>query len=207
MKSKFIVIEGLDGAGKSTAINFIKKYLEKKNLGAVYTREPGGTKIAEDIRNLTLKNYADESVHSDTELLLMYASRVQHIQNLIKPSLEKGLNVVSDRFYWSSMAYQGGGRGISLVKLEALNKHFVAECEPDLVIYLDIDPIVGLQRAKKVGDPDRIEQAGLEFFDRARQTFKNLVKKSNHAVEIDASLSISEIEKQIYHTLDNHFNF
>lgn len=202
MQGKFIVIEGLDGAGKSTAMSFIKKYFDQKNLRSIYTREPGGTKIAEDIRNLALENYIDEEVHSDTELLLMYASRVQHIQNLIKPSLEYGLNVVSDRFYWSSMAYQGGGRGIDFAKLEALNKNFVADCEPDLIIYLDIDPIVGLQRAKKVGDPDRIEQAGLEFFDRARQTFKSLVQNSNHAVEIDASLPVLAIEKQIYKILD-----
>lgn len=206
-KSKFIVIEGLDGAGKSTALGFIKKYLELKNIQAIYTREPGGTKIAENIRNLALENYKDESVHSDTELLLMYASRVQHIQNLIKPNLENGVTVVSDRFYWSSLAYQGGGRGINLAKLEALNVHFVTNCEPDLVIYLDIDPVIGLQRAKKVGDPDRIEQAGLEFFSRTRQVFKDLVKKSDHAVEIDASLSIDEIEKQIYQELDKHFNF
>lgn len=207
MKGKFIVIEGLDGAGKSTAIRYIKNYLEKNKLDAIYTREPGGTKIAEDIRNLALENYTDESVHCDTELLLMYASRVQHIQNLIKPNLEKVINVVSDRFYWSSMAYQGGGRGIDLTKIEALNKHFVADCEPSLVIYLDIDPLVGLQRARKVGDPDRIEQAGLEFFERARQTFKNLVKKSSNAIEIDAMQSAKEVEQQVYQILSKHFDF
>jgi dTMP kinase len=204
MSGKFIVIEGLDGAGKSTAIGFVKKYLEQKNLATIYTREPGGTKIAEDIRNLTLENYSDEEVDCNTELLLMYASRVQHIQTLIRPSLTKGLNVVSDRFYWSSMAYQGGGRGIAMTKLESLNQHFVADCEPDLIIYLDIDPKLGLQRAKKVGDPDRIEQAGLDFFDRARKTFKELVNKSSNAVEIDANQSIQQIEKEIYHTLEQY---
>ena len=207
MQSKFIVIEGLDGAGKSTAIDFVRKYLQQKNLPAVYTREPGGTKIAEDIRGLALKNYTDEAVHSDTELLLMYASRLQHVYSLIKPSLKDGLNVVSDRFYWSSVAYQGGGRGIDLKKIIALNENFLKDCEPDLVIYLDIDPITGLQRAKKVGDPDRIEQAGLEFFNRARNVFKDLVKGSDQAVEIDASQSIVSIEKQIYQILDNHFSF
>ncbi|MED7788189.1 dTMP kinase [Francisella sp. 19X1-34] len=207
MQSKFIVIEGLDGAGKSTAIDFVRKYLQQKNLPAVYTREPGGTKIAEDIRSLALKNYTDEAVHSDTELLLMYASRLQHVYSLIKPSLKDGLNVVSDRFYWSSVAYQGGGRGISLKKITALNENFLKDCEPDLVIYLDIGPAMGLQRAKKVGDPDRIEQAGLEFFNRARNVFKDLVKASDRAVEIDASQSIVSIEKQIYQILDNHFSF
>ncbi len=207
MQSKFIVIEGLDGAGKSTAIEFIRKYLQEKNLPAVYTREPGGTKIAEDIRNLALRNYSDESVHSDTELLLMYASRLQHVHSLINPSLQKGLNVVSDRFYWSSIAYQGGGRGIDLKKICALNDCFLKDCEPDLIIYLDIDPVTGLQRANKVGSPDRIEEAGLKFFSRTREAFKVLVKESDKAVEIDASQPVTSIEKQIYQILDNHFSF
>ncbi|MED7819656.1 MULTISPECIES: dTMP kinase [unclassified Francisella] len=207
MQSKFIVIEGLDGAGKSTAIEFIRKYLQEKNLPAVYTREPGGTKIAEDIRNLALKDYPDESIHSDTELLLMYASRLQHVHSLINPSLQKGLNVISDRFYWSSIAYQGGGRGIDLEKINALNDNFLKSCEPDLIIYLDIDPIIGLQRAKKVGSPDRIEKAGLEFFNRTREVFKSLVKESDKAFEIDASQPIVNIEKQIYQVLDDHFSF
>jgi dTMP kinase len=202
MKAKFIVVEGLDGAGKSTAISFIQKFLEQKNIKAIYTREPGGTRVAEDIRALTLNNYADEKVHSDTELLLMYASRVQHIHALIKPSLANGVAVVSDRFYWSSMAYQGGGRELGFTKLDALNANFIKDCEPDLIIYLDIDPLIGLQRAKKVGDPDRIEQAGLEFFERTRATFKSLVENCDYAVEIDASLSLDQIEKQIHQALE-----
>ena len=201
MKAKFIVVEGLDGAGKSTAISFVQKFLEQKNVKAIYTREPGGTRVAEDIRALTLNNYQDEKVHSDTELLLMYASRVQHIHSLIKPNLDNGVTVVSDRFYWSSMAYQGGGRELGFTKLDALNANFIKDCEPDLIIYLDIDPLIGLQRAKKVGAPDRIEQAGLEFFERTRAIFKSLVQNSNHAVEIDASLSLVDIESLIHQTL------
>ncbi|MBK2357016.1 dTMP kinase [Francisella hispaniensis] len=207
MQSKFIVIEGLDGAGKSTAINFVRKYLEQNSLAAIYTREPGGTKIAEELRNLVLHNKYDEEIHSDSELLMIYAGRVQHYRNLIAPALEKGVNVVSDRFYWSSMAYQGGGRGVELSKIRALNDNFLNGCEPDLVIYLDIDPMLGLQRAQKVGSPDRIEKAGLEFFNRTRKVFKDLVKESDNAIEIDAALSIQEVEKQIYLILDKHFNF
>ena len=205
MKGKFIVVEGLDGAGKSTAISFIKDFFDKKNIETIYTREPGGTKIAENIRNLALQNTVDEVVHSDTELLLMYASRTQHIQTLIKPNLEKGITVVSDRFYWSSMAYQGGGRELGFAKLEALNDNFVADCVPDLTIYLDVDPIVGLKRAKKVGDPDRIEQAGFEFFHRTRKVFKDLVAKTDNAYEIDSSLPLIEIEKQIHCLLKRYF--
>lgn len=205
MKAKFIVVEGLDGAGKSTAISFIQKFLEEKSIKAIYTREPGGTKVAEEIRSLALQNTDSEIVHSDTELLLMYASRVQHINSLIKPNLDDGVTVVSDRFYWSSMAYQGGGRELGFSKLDALNANFIKGCEPDLTIYLDVDPVVGLQRAKKVSDPDRIEQAGLEFFDRTRKTFKDLVAKSNSAYEIDSSLPLFEIEKQIQDLLKLHF--
>ncbi len=203
--SKFIVIEGLDGAGKSTAIGFIKKYLDSKSLATVYTREPGGTKVAEEIRALALKDCEEEMVASDTELLLMYASRVQHVEALIKPALESNLYVVSDRFYWSSMAYQGGGRELGFDKLNALNETFLKDCQPDLTIYLDIDPAVGLTRAGKVGSPDRIEKAGLAFFDRTRDVFKSLVTKNNNAYEIDASQPIDAIEKEIYTILDKYF--
>ncbi|WP_191092447.1 dTMP kinase [Francisella sp. XLW-1] len=205
MMSKFIVIEGLDGAGKSTAIGFIKKYLDSKSLATVYTREPGGTKVAEEIRALALKDCEEEMVASDTELLLMYASRVQHVEALIKPALESNLHVVSDRFYWSSMAYQGGGRELGFDKLNALNETFLKDCQPDLTIYLDIDPAVGLARAGKVGSPDRIEKAGLAFFDRTRAVFKSLVTKNNNAYEIDASQSIDAIEKEICTILDKYF--
>ena len=204
--AKFIVVEGLDGAGKSTAISFIQKFLEQKNIAAIYTREPGGTKVAEDIRNLALNNYKDEVIHCDTELLLMYASRVQHINSLIKPNLDNGVTVVSDRFYWSSMAYQGGGRELGFIKLNAINQNFVKDCEPDLIIYLDIDPLIGLQRAKKVGSPDRIEQAGLEFFERTRTTFKSLVESYDYAVEIDAILLLDEVEMQIHQVLIDTLN-
>ena len=207
MQSKFIVIEGLDGAGKSTAIGFVRKYLEQNKLAVIYTREPGGTKIAEELRNLVLHNKYDEKIHSDSELLMIYAGRIQHYRNLIAPALEKGINVVSDRFYWSSMAYQGGGRGVELSKIKTLNDNFLNDCEPDLVIYLDIAPILGLQRAQKVGSPDRIEKSGLEFFNRTRKVFKDIVKKSDNAIEINAAQPIQEVKKQIYLSLDKHFNF
>ena len=205
MKPLFIVVEGLDGAGKSTAIGFIKEYLESKSLNAIYTREPGGTQIAGEIRQLALKNTDDEKVCNDTELLLMYASRMQHVETLIKPNLIQGKIVVSDRFYWSSIAYQGGGRGLGFDKINSLNETFLKDCEPDLIIYLDIEPAVGLVRAGKVGIPDRIEQAGLEFFDRTRTVFKMLVANSINAYEIDASQSLDIIQKNINNICDKYF--
>ncbi|QIV95017.1 dTMP kinase [Allofrancisella frigidaquae] len=205
MQGKFLVIEGLDGAGKSTAMQFIQNFFAEKKIQAIYTREPGGTKVAEELRNLVLHNKYNEEIHSDAELLMIYAARVQHYRNLILPALERGVNVVSDRFYWSSLAYQGGGRGLDLAKIEALNSNFLGNCELDLVIYLDIEPLVGSQRAKKVNSPDRIEQAGLEFFERTRKVFKKLVNKSNKAVEIDASLPLEEIQKRIHQVLNECF--
>ncbi|MBK2296814.1 dTMP kinase [Francisella philomiragia] len=203
--SKFIVIEGLDGAGKSTAIGFIKKYLDSKSLAAVYTREPGGTKVAEELRSIVLHNDYDEEIHPDSELLMIYAGRIQHYRNLIAPALTKGVNVVSDRFYWSSIAYQGGGRELGFDKLNVLNETFLKDCQPDLIIYLDIDPAIGLARAGKVGSPDRIEKAGLAFFDRTRAVFKSLVVANHNAYEIDASQFIDVIEKEIYAILDKYF--
>jgi len=205
MKPLFIVVEGLDGAGKTTIIGFIKEYLESKSLNAVYTREPGGTKIAEEIRQLALKNTDDENVCADAELLLMYASRMQHVETLIKPNLANGNIVVSDRFYWSSIDYQGGGREIGFAKINSLNETFLKDCEPDLIIYLDIEPAVGLVRACKVGIPDRIERAGLEFFDRTRVVFKKLVANSTNAYEIDASLSLDVIQKSINNICDKYY--
>ncbi|AJC48222.1 dTMP kinase [Allofrancisella guangzhouensis] len=205
MQGKFLVIEGLDGAGKSTAMQFIKNFFAEKKIQAIYTREPGGTKIAEELRNLILHNNYDEEIHPDAELLMIYAGRVQHSRNLILPALEQGVNVVSDRFYWSSIAYQGGGRGLNLEKIDVLNSNFLGNCEPDLVIYLDIEPLVGLQRAKKVDSPDRIEQAGLEFFERTRSIFKKLVKTSSNAIEIDASLPLEEIQRRIHQILNEYF--
>ena len=206
MQGKFIAIEGLDGAGKSTAIDFIKEFLDNKKSKTIYTREPGGTAIAENIRHLTLKKHESEEMHPDTELLLMYASRTQHIHGLIKPNLAKGINVISDRFYWSSIAYQGGGRELDLAKINSLNTNFITSCEPNLIIYLDIEPLVGLQRAKKVDSPDRIEQAGLDFFIKTRQMFKQLVKESSTAIEIDASLPLEKIKKEIFQILTTHFS-
>ena len=207
MKGKFIVIEGLDGAGKSTAIRFIKKYLKSHKLSGVYTREPGGTPIAEDLRDILLNNVYDRRIHPYTELLIIYAGRVEHYNNVIKPSLEKSINVISDRFNWSTMAYQGGGRGVSLDKIKMLNSSFIEGVEPDLTIYLDLDPLLCFQRLKKQGGLDRIEQSGLDFFNKARRTFKYLVQTSDKAVEVDSSQSFKAIENELCQILDNYFSF
>lgn len=153
--------------------------------------------MAEELRSIILHNDYDEEIHPDSELLMIYAGRIQHYRNLIAPAaLSKGVNVVSDRFYWSSIAYQGGGRELGFDKLNVLNETFLKDCQPDLIIYLDIDPAIGLARAGKVGSADRIEKAGLAFFDRTRAVFKRLVAENHNSYEIDASQSIDVIKKK-----------
>ena len=206
MIPKFIVIEGLDGAGKSTAINTIKDFFNEKDIINIkYTREPGGTPIAEKIRELALIDDKSEKISSDTELLLMYASRLQHVNSLIKPALNNNKIVISDRFYWSSLAYQGGGRELGFSKINSLNNIFLNDCKPDLTIYLDIEPFIGLTRAGKVGSPDRIEKAGLEFFNRTRQAFKELVEKDENAFEVDSNQSIENVKKDIIDILSRYY--
>ena len=202
MMSQFIVVEGLEGAGKTNAINTIKAYLADKPIEVVYTREPGGTFLAEKIRKLLITSYEEEALCCESELLLMYASRLQHIKRLIEPALQNNQWVVSDRFNWSSLAYQGGGRSLGFEKVKALNDLIMPDCSPDLLLYLDIDPALGLQRAKQRNALDRIEQETLKFFQRARQIFLDLAKNTANSIVIDAALPIDEVEEIVIKTVE-----
>ena len=199
---KFIVVEGLEGAGKTNAIEIIKAYFANKPTQVVYTREPGGTFLAEKIRKILITPYENESLSYESELLLMYASRLQHIKQLIEPALKNNQWVVSDRYHWSSLAYQGGGRSLGFEKVKALDDLMMPNFCPDLILYLDIDPALGLQRAKKRNALDRIEQETLTFFNRARQIFLTLVANTTNSIMIDASQSISQVETIIINALD-----
>ncbi|MBK2123980.1 dTMP kinase [Fangia hongkongensis] len=196
--SKFIVIEGLEGAGKSTAVSVVKAFLEQRGINACYTREPGGTFLAEKIRELLITPYQEEALCSEAELLLMYASRMQHVERLIKPALRSNKWIVCDRFNWSSLAYQGGGREIGYQKVSALNDLLLSDIKPDLTIYLDIDPQKGLLRAKRRSALDRIEQEKLSFFERARAIFIALVRENpQQAVLIDAGQPLEKVSLEI----------
>jgi dTMP kinase len=169
---KFISIEGTEGAGKSTALHYVKVLLEQAYKDVIMTREPGGTPLAEEIRRTLLHPEAKEPMCWETELLLMFAARAQHIQALIKPALAAGKWVVSDRFVDASFAYQGGGRGIPMDRITMLSDWIVGKTQPDLTILLDIDPAIGLKRADARGNGrDRIEQEKIEFFERVRQVY------------------------------------
>ncbi len=197
-KAQFIAIEGLEGAGKSTAIEFIREILSQEKIESVFTREPGGTFLAEKIRKLLITPYEEEALCPEAELLLMYAARMQHVERLIKPTLNSGKWVVSDRFNWSSSAYQGGGRALGFDKVKQLNDLLLSSFQPNLTIYLDIDPELGLQRARSRNALDRIEQEKITFFNRAREVFLKLVKDNPQtSVMINANNTIEEVQAQL----------
>nr|WP_136252277.1 dTMP kinase [Ningiella ruwaisensis] len=192
--SAFIVVEGLEGAGKSSVIGALVKHLEAHQLSVITTREPGGTPMAEAIRECVKQNWDEEKVTQQTELLLMYAARSQLVENVIKPALKAGKWVVGDRHDLSSVAYQGGGRGVSLATLSTLRQMTLGDFCPDFTLYLDIEPELGLSRARGRGELDRIEQAGLAFFQRARETYQSEIAKLHNAVTIDASEDINTVQ-------------
>jgi dTMP kinase len=204
-KPAFIVVEGLEGAGKSSVIDAIRRYLEAKNETVVTTREPGGTPMAEAIRDCVKHEWPNEEVTEQTELLLMYAARSQLVHNVIKPALAEGKYVIGDRHDLSSVAYQGGGRQVSIEKLHQLRTLTLGEFSPDFTLYLDIEPSLGLARARGRGELDRIEQAGLAFFERARQVYQTQIASMHNAQSIDASQTMQEVQSQVISALENWY--
>ncbi|MCM8536554.1 MAG: dTMP kinase [Lentisphaeraceae bacterium] len=200
---KFIVIEGLEGAGKSTALKAIESYLSEKGISSVVTcREPGGTLMGEAIRSIVKDNTIDEKIDSRTELLLMYASRIQLVENIIKPALADGKWVVCDRFYYSTFAYQGGGRDIDVDIIQNIHDASIGEFKPDLTVYMDIDPKLGLARAAGRGELDRFELEKVEFFERTRDMYLKLVDTSSEMKPVDASQSIENVREQVLQVLE-----
>ena len=204
-RGKFISIEGTEGAGKSTALDYIANYLAESGLKIVLTREPGGTALSEEIRQLLLHSQ-DETIQPITELLLMFASRAQHLNHCIAPALNQGSWVVSDRYIDASYAYQGGGRGIPVEDILLLDKLVVGEGYPDLTLLLDLPAELGMLRTEKRGvKKDRIEQEKIDFFERVRQVYLKRAKENSDRIKIiDASQPLLDVQKQIHHALD-HF--
>lgn len=201
--SKFIVIEGLEGAGKSTAISHIMSVLNNHKIkDVVSTREPGGTPLAEAMRALVKEAHADEELTIESELLLMYAARSQLVERVIKPALNAGKWVVGDRHDLSSQAYQGGGRGLKNI-MAPIKNAVLGDFKPDLTLYLDIDPSLGLSRAQARGELDRIEQNELSFFQRARDVYLDAAATDASVIKIDASQSIESVANDIEDALTN----
>ena len=203
MVGKFIVIEGLEGAGKSTAHQCVVDALKELGIDdVVFTREPGGTPLAEKLRHL-IKHETGEPVTDKAELLMLYAARIQLVENVIKPALAQGKWVVGDRHDMSSQAYQGGGRQLDQRLLQSLKETILGDFEPDLTLYLDIDPTVGLARARGRGELDRIEQQNLDFFHRTRARYLALVKDNPKAVIINAEQSVEQVKADIQSAVKN----
>lgn len=201
-KGKFIVIEGLEGAGKSTAIATVKSWLQARDHQVVCTREPGGTPLAEQLRTLVKQADPAETIAPETELLLMYASRVQLLRNIIEPALAQGQWVLADRHDMSSRAYQGGGRQLGDSLIDTLRKSVLGKTTPDLTLYLDIEPALGLARAAQRGALDRIEQEQLPFFQRTRQKYLEIAKSEPGVVIIDAGKSLPEVQQALIAALE-----
>lgn len=203
MQSCFITFEGGEGAGKSTIIDRLYKDLASRfSSSVILTREPGGTKLGEEIRKLVLNHRYESKVSNEAELCLFLAARAQHIQEKIIPALRSDKIVLCDRFNDSSVVYQGYARGLGLEKALSYSKLVLNGLEPDLTIYLDIDPEIGLKRAKSLSAKpkyDRIESEHIEFHEKIREGFYLLSKKfSNRFAIIDASLSINEVYDKVY---------
>jgi dTMP kinase len=203
-QAKFITIEGVEGAGKSTVIQFVRNFLQSAGIEAYFTREPGGTPLAETLRNLLLDPDTNEVIEPTTELLLMFAGREQHIKRRILPHLQAGQWVVSDRYIDASYAYQGGGRGMDVRLISYLDKYIVGHVYPNLTLLLDISPELGFERAaRRAADKDRIEKEQIDFFERVREVYLQRAEHDPSRIKIiDASRSLPEVEQQIAKVLN-----
>jgi dTMP kinase len=199
-KGKFITLEGGEGSGKSTCIKFITAWLESQGIQYIVTREPGGTPLAEEIRSLILA-HRDEKMHDETELLLMFAARSQHIQEKIKPAIEQGIWVVSDRFIDSSYVYQGAARGGDIAKIDQLASWVLQGCKPDKTLLFDVPVEVGLKRVTKRAQSDRLDDEPNAFHQMVREAFLARSKVSEHYQLIDASQTIEKVNQDVQEQL------
>lgn len=202
---KFIVIEGLEGAGKTNAQQVVCDFLQQKHIDFITTREPGGTPIAEALRHLWKEGLEGEHTTDKAEALMIYAARTQLVETIIQPALQAGKWVVGDRHDLSSQAYQGAGRGLGEL-ISHISHAILGDFEPDLTLYLDVQPETGLARAKGRGQLDRIEQQHIDFFHRTRSRYLHLVETNPKAILINAEQPISQVSEDIRTALHNWFN-
>ncbi len=204
-KGRLITLEGIEGAGKSSHMQFIAEKLQQAGKDVLLTREPGGTTLGEGIRELLLKKDA-EAIFEETELLLMFAARAQHVQQVILPGINAGKIVICDRFTDSSYAYQGGGRGISIEKIHQLEAWLFSEglsgFKPDLTLLLDLSVETGLSRAKARGEADRFEIETVNFFQNARDTYLKIAQDEPDRVKIiNAEQNLEAVQSSILEVL------
>ncbi len=197
MSGRFITLEGIEGVGKTTNLNYVRTRLEQRGIDVVVTREPGGTPLAEEIRALLLSP-REEPVAELTELLLMFAARAQHLHALIEPALARGAWVLCDRFTDATFAYQGGGRQLDAGPVALLEQLVQGARRPDLTLLLDLPVALGLQRAHARGKPDRFETERVEFFERVRQAYlERAAAEPARIAVIDAAPALPQVQCQI----------
>ena len=200
MRGKFITLEGMDGAGKSTHIAAIKHTLEQRGREVVLTREPGGTALGEALRELLLH----QSMHAETETLLMFAARREHIAQVIAPALARGACVISDRFTDATFAYQCGGRGIEMQKIQLLESWVQDGLQPDLTLLFDVPVSVSMQRLQTARDPDKFEREGHAFFTRIREAYLERARQDpQRFCIINADQPIDDVSKEVEEIIIN----
>jgi dTMP kinase len=201
MQGQFITFEGMDGAGKSTHIHWLKAWLTARHIPHVFTREPGGTPLGEKLRTLLLT----ESMDKETETLLMFAARKAHLEEVILPHLKQGVWVISDRFTDATYAYQGGGRAVAWERIATLETWVQGELQPDLTVLFDISAKVSAIRLATARQPDRFEQEKTAFFQRVRAGYaKRMAQAPQRIIPIDASGDIDKIQQQLHVLFTDH---
>jgi len=201
VRGKFITVEGQDGAGKSTNIGVIQEHLKQLGIKFVHTREPGGTRFGEQLRELLL-NSGDEHFGDKAELLLVFAARAQHLEEVILPALERGDWVLCDRFTDATYAYQGAGRGINKNDIVALEQNVQGDLRPDLTILLDVPVETGVSRAGQRSAPDRFEQQQLSFKKKVRNCYLERAKAEPARIKlVDAGESLEQVKQSVVEIL------
>jgi dTMP kinase len=196
MRGKFITFEGIDGAGKSTHLAWLAEWLQGRGIKVRITREPGGTDLGEGLRQLLLDR--GQRLHPETEALLMFAARREHLDKVIVPTLTAGLWVLCDRFTDATFAYQAGGSGTAWDKIEALEHWVQGNLQPDITILFDVAPEIGRRRSGRIKNPDRFEQEQGEFFQRVRQAYLRRAHEHPGRIHvIDAGASIADIRQEL----------
>jgi dTMP kinase len=194
----FITVEGIDGAGKSTHLDFIAQYLQEHEYPCIQTREPGGTPLGEQLRELLLHH----EMHVNTETLLMFAARSEHLKVLIEPALDNNTSVICDRFTDASYAYQHGGKKIDVSFIQSLEKIVHSHLKPDLTFIFDLDPSIAKSRITGARNLDKFEQSSIEFFNGVRKVYLDLAKSDLRCFILDSTKSIEDIQSKIKDRLD-----
>lgn len=193
---KFITLEGIDGAGKSTQLAWIVERLQRAGIACVVTREPGGTELGERLRGILLDK--SMTMHAETEALLMFAARREHLDKVILPALKQGQWVISDRFTDASFAYQGGGRGLDPDKLAVLEQWVQGDLQPDLTLYFDVPVDLGQQRVRQIKDTDRFETERTDFFERVRLAYRDRARRFPQRIKlVDSSQSLGDVKSAV----------